>query len=81
MAMDATTAAVLTGVVVTAGEWAKKNKGPSVKVVVGATVLAYFLAGISASNEELGNKFAALILVGALINYAPAIVKKLGFSK
>lgn len=81
MAMDTTTSAVMTGVVVTAGEWAKHDKGPSIKIVVGATVLAFMLAGISSGNEQLGQQFAVLILVGALINYAPAITKKLGFSK
>jgi hypothetical protein len=79
--MDTTQAAVLTGVVVTVGQWAKEGKGPSIKIVVGATVLAFMLAGISAGNDELGSRFAALVLVGALMVYVPSIVKKLGYSK
>lgn len=78
--MDTTQAAVLTGIVVTAGEWAKNDKGPSIKIVVGATVLAFMLAGLSAVNDKLGSQFAVLILVGAIFAYAPDIVSKLGYS-
>lgn len=79
--IDTTTSAVATGVVVTAGQWAKEGKGPSIKVVVGMVFLAYMLSIISAGNQKLGSQFAALILVGAVLVYAVPIAKKLGYSK
>lgn len=79
--MDTTTGIVLTGVVVTAGQWAAKDKGPSIKVVVGGMVAAVFLAALSNANEQLASKFAAAMLVGAVLTYALPIAKKLGYSK
>lgn len=79
--MDTTSAVVATGVVVFAGQWAKENEGPSIKLVVGGMVLALFLAAMSQSNEKLASQFATLILVGALLTYVIPITKKLGYSK
>lgn len=79
--MDTTTSVVATSVVVLAGEWAKHDKGPSIKLVVGGMVLAVFLSVMSQSNDKLASQFATLILVGAVFNYAIPITKKLGFSK
>lgn len=79
--MDTTQSVVLTSLVVVAGQWAKKDKGPSVKLVVGGMVLAIFLSAMSQANEKLASQFAALILVGALLIYVQPISKKLGFSK
>lgn len=79
--MDTTSAVVATGIVVFAGQWAKENEGPSIKLVVGGMVLALFLAAMSQSNEKLASQFATLILVGALLTYAIPITKKLGYSK
>lgn len=81
MAMDTTTAVVATGIVVFTGQWAKKNEGPSIKLVVGGTVLAVMLSVISQANEKLASQFAVLILVGALLIYVIPISKKLGYSK
>ncbi len=81
MAMDTTTAAFATAVVVTAGQWAKEGKGPSIKVVVGMLFLAYFLSIMSAGNPKIASQFAVLILVGALITYTIPITKKLGLAK
>lgn len=81
MAMDTTTAAFATGVVVTAGQWAKSNKGPSIKVIVGMLFLAYFLTILSNANPKIASQFAVLILVGALITYTIPITKKLGLAK
>jgi uncharacterized membrane protein len=81
MAIDTTTAAVATGVIVTAGQWAKEDKGPSIKVIVGMVFLAYFLSLMSAGNEKLGSQFAVLILTGAILVYAVPITKKLGLTK
>lgn len=79
--MDVVTAAVATGVVVTAGQWAKKGEGPKIKVIVGMLFLAYFLSVLSASNEKLASQMAVLILTGAIFVYALPITKKLGFTK
>jgi len=79
--MDTTTSVVLTGVVVFAGQWAEKNKGPSIKIVVGGLVLAVMLSAISQSNEKIGQQFALLVLIGALLKYVIPISKKLGFTE
>ena len=79
--MDTTTSVVLTGVVVLTGQWAKKDEGPSIKLVVGGMVLAVMLSALSQSNEKLASQFAVLILVTALLMYARPISKKLGYSK
>lgn len=79
--MDTTSAVVATGIVVFAGQWAKKDEGPSIKLVVGGMVLALFLAGLSQGNEKLASQFAVLVLVAALLTYAIPITKKLGYSK
>lgn len=79
--MDTTTAVFATGIVVFTGQWAKKDEGPSIKLVVGGMVLALILAGMSQANEKLASQFATLILVGALLMYVIPIAKKLGYSK
>lgn len=81
MALDTTTAAVATGVIVTVGQWAKKDEGPKIKVIVGMLFLAYFLSILAASNEKLASQFAVLILTGVIFVYAIPITKKLGFTK
>lgn len=79
--IDTTTSAVATGVVVTAGQWAKNDKGPSIKVIVGMLFLAYFLSILGAGNQVIASRFAALILVGALMVYTIPITKKMGLTK
>ena len=81
MAIDTTTAVVATGIVVFAGQWAKKDEGPSIKLVGGGTVLAVILSVMSQADEKLASQFAVLILVSALLIYAVPIAKKLGYSK
>ena len=81
MAMDTTTAVVATGIVVFAGQWAQKDKGPSIKLVVGGMVLAVILSVMSQGNDELASRFALLVLVGAVLTYARPISKKLGYTK
>lgn len=80
MAMDTTSAAFGTAVIVTAGQWAKDGKGPSIKVIVGMLFLAYFLTLMSQGNPKLASQFAVLILVGALITYTIPITNKLGLT-
>jgi hypothetical protein len=81
MALDTTTAVVATGIVVFAGQWAKKDEGPSIKLVVGGTVLAVMLSVMSQADEKLASQFASLVLVAALLKYAIPIAKKLGYTK
>jgi hypothetical protein len=79
--MDTTTAVVAAGVIVTVGQWSKKDGHISIKLVVGMMVLAIMLSGLSAVNEKLAQQFATLILVGVVFTYAIPITQKLGFSK
>jgi hypothetical protein len=75
--MSPTNAAVLTGVVVTVGRWSE-GKPLSAKVVVGAAFLAIFL---SVMPEDLGQGFAVLILLGAVLKYSVTIAQKAGLTK
>jgi hypothetical protein len=79
--MDATTTTVATVVVVSVGQWAKKDGTVSIKIVVGMMVLVLMLSVMGAANEKLAGQFAALMLTGAVFMYAIPITKKLGFSK
>jgi len=79
--MDTTTSVVLTVVIVSVGQWAKKDGSISIKLVVGMMVLAIMLSALESGNEKLAKQFAALILVGAVLVYAVPITKKLGFAK
>lgn len=77
--MDTTTAVVATGVVVFAGQWAKKDEGPSIKIVVGGMVLAVILSAMSQGNDKLASQFATLVLVSALLMYVVPITKALKY--
>lgn len=79
--MDTTNSVVLTVVIVSVGQWAKKDGKISIKLVVGMMVLAIMLSALEQGNEKLARQFAALILVGAVLVYAVPITKKLGFAK
>lgn len=79
--MDTTTTTVLTVVIVTVGQWAKKDGTISIKLVVGGMVLVLMLSAMDSANEKLAKQFAMLILVSALLMYAVPIAKKLGYSK
>ena len=79
--MDTTTSVVATSVIVVTGQWAKNNKGPSIKLVVGGMVLAVMLSIMSNGNEKLASQFGTAILGGAALTYVIPISKKLGFSK
>jgi hypothetical protein len=78
--MNTTSSVVLTGVVVTTGQWSQ-GKSVTMRIVVGASALALALAIMSGSNEELAEKFGALILLLALFTYLPSIIKKTGLAK
>lgn len=79
--MDTTTLTVLSVVIVTVGQWSKKDGKVSIKLVVGGMVLAIMLAAMDSANEKLARQFAALILVTVLLTYMIPIAKKLGFTK
>lgn len=78
--MDTSTSALLTGTIVTAGQWAN-GKGITARVVLGAMFLAIILTVLSNANEKLARQFGLLILVGAVFMYAPAITKSSKLAK
>lgn len=78
--MDTSTSALLTGVIVTAGQWSQ-GKGLTVRVILSAVFLAIMLTVLSQANEKLAKQFALLILVGAVITYTPSIIEKSGLGK
>jgi hypothetical protein len=78
--MNPATSVVLTGVIVTAGEWAK-GEPVSIKVVVGGTVLAIGLSVMYESDPKLASQFATLVLLVAAFTYLPAVFYKLGLTK
>ena len=67
---------VLTGVVVTAGQWAE-GKQLNIRMGVGIAILAVALSYLDNFSPEFAGTFAALILVGAVWTYTPDISKKL----
>lgn len=79
--MDTTTTTVISVVIVTIGQWAKKDGKVSIKLVVGMMVLVLMLSALESANEKLAKQFSALILVTVLMTYAIPITKKLGFDK
>lgn len=78
--MNVGTSVVLTGVIVTAGQWAE-DKSMKMKTFVGLGVLALSLAALSEADTKLAETFGALILVTALLYYARPIAKGLGYTK
>jgi len=79
--MDTTTSTVAAVLIVTVGQWSKKDGKVSIKLVVGMMVLVIMLSLLSSANEKLAKQFSALMLVGAVFTYAIPITKKLGFAK
>lgn len=79
--MDTTTTTVLSFIIVTVGQWSKKDGKISLKLVVGMMVLTLMLSALDSANEKLAKQFAALILVTVLLTYTIPITKKLGFTK
>lgn len=75
--MEATNAAVLTGLTVTIGQWSAGE--PIAKsTIVGGAFLAIGLAALGQMSPELASKFATLIVIVVLFRYAPAIFHKFG---
>jgi hypothetical protein len=78
--MNTTNAVLMTAVVVVAGRWANE-KPLSIRIAVGTAGLALFLAVLNSSSPDLASKFAVLILLAAVFQYGPGIVKKAGLTK
>jgi hypothetical protein len=76
--MDATTAAVATGIVVVAGEWTS-GKGLTARAVIGSGIYCIILSVMDQSQPQFAGTFAALILVTACLLYVLPITKALGY--
>lgn len=74
--MSPGTAALATGIVVVLGRWAD-GKELSMKILVGAVMLAIFLTIMAESNQKLASEFGMLILVGALLVNGQPLFKQL----
>lgn len=79
--MDTTTSTVAAVLIVTVGQWAKKDGKISIKLVIGMMVLVLMLSMIGSANEKFAKQLSALILVGAVFTYFMPITKKLGLTK
>lgn len=75
--MNTTNAAVLTGTLVTLGEWSA-DRPLSPKYIVGGAFLALSLGALDTLSPELAQRFATLIVVVVLFRYGPAIFHKFG---
>lgn len=75
--MNTTTAVVLTGAIVTLGQWLKEKK-VTMKIWVGVGVLAVCLAVFNEADPKLAGQFGLLVLIGAVLLYAETISKALG---
>ncbi len=70
--MNTTTSIVLTGAIVTLGQWLKDKK-VTMKIWVGVGVCAVILAVLSEADPKLASQFGALILIGAVLLYVEPI--------
>lgn len=78
--MNPATSVVLTGIIVTTGEWAK-GEPVSIRIVAGGTVLAVALSVMYESEPKLASQFAALVLLVAAFTYLPAVFYKMGLTQ
>lgn len=76
MTDNTTTLVVLGGLFVVLGRWAQGKKLEA-KQVIGVTVLATFLVGLSAVDQRLGKAFTVIILMAIIYAYADPIIKRL----
>lgn len=79
--MDVKTEAVLTGIVVIVGEYAKAGKWPNVKFIVGSGMYLLFLTAIGSGRPDLAQGIGMVVLVTVLLTYITPIAKKLGYVK
>jgi uncharacterized membrane protein YjjB (DUF3815 family) len=78
--MNATSSLVLTGGIVTLGQWVE-GRPLSVRVVVGVTFAAIALSVLGNFDADVANKMALLILVAAVFRYGVPIVQKAGLAR
>lgn len=74
--MNPTTALVLTGGVVIVGHLVQDKRVP-IKVFVGIGITAIVVSGLAEANAKLGQQFALLLLVAAMMIYGPPIATAL----
>lgn len=75
--MNTTSAAVLTGTIVTVGQWSAESE-LSPRYIVGGAFLALALGALNEMSPELAARFATLIVVVVLFRYGPAIFHRFG---
>lgn len=73
-------AALITGILIVVGKWAR-SQSPNIDNAVGVIGIAVMLAAIEQANEKLAHAFGALILVSVAAVHVPTIVKAAGFGK
>lgn len=78
--MNTTSAAVLCGLIVTLGRWAR-GKTLDVKLVVSILFIAIVLAILSEVDSKLARQFGLLIVVAAVFTYGPDVVSKAGLTR
>lgn len=72
--------AILVGVLVVLGKWAR-DKSPNIDNAIGVAGVAIGLAMIESVNAKLAHAFGTLIFVSVLIVHFPKIVKETGLAK
>ncbi len=78
--MNSTSSIVLTGGIVTLGQWVE-GKPLSMRVVVGVTFAAIGLSVLGNFDQRVANQMALLILVAAVFRYGVPIVTKAGLAR
>lgn len=76
--MNTTGTVVVTGIIVVAGRW-QQDKPIDVKIAVGGAFLAIGLSVLANFNENFAKAMAYMVLIAALYEYLPALVKAAGF--
>jgi uncharacterized membrane protein YjjB (DUF3815 family) len=77
--MNSATLTLLAGLIVVIGR-ITQGKGMEARTVVGIVFAALCISLIGDADAELGNGFAALVLVAAIFTYGLPILKKLGYT-
>lgn len=77
--MNTTQTVVITSVLVVAGRW-QQEKPITVQLAVGGGMLAVGLGVLSGFNEPFARVVAYMVLVAAVYQYLPDLVKGIGFT-
>lgn len=78
--MNPTSAAVGTGLIVTAGRWSE-GQGIELRVVVGTTIVAVALSLLGEANAKFAGQFGLLLFIVALMRYGVPIADGVGLLK